>query len=184
LERTSPNANSNCNTVSGNNCLDRDSFAVRLGKHRRHINTNLEGRYRRLLLVEALPTGAKVLGLTNEAIQTDVELKLRLAGMRVVTESESFNEPGGPYIYVNLSLTDNAIAAHIDLNLAQNAQLERNNEFCVADTWHRGLTASNPTAQVIRNAIKDLGRHAVGCRLCNYDRAIPCWPSDDSTEWL
>jgi hypothetical protein len=38
------------------------------------------------VLVEYLPTGAKTLGLTEETIQTDVELKLRLAGMRVVTE--------------------------------------------------------------------------------------------------
>lgn len=46
------------------------------------------------VLVESLPPGANVIGLTKEQIQTDVELKLRMAGMRVTDETKP--NPGGP----------------------------------------------------------------------------------------
>ena len=36
------------------------------------------------ILIERLPKGADKLGLTKESIRTDVELKLRLAGIRVI----------------------------------------------------------------------------------------------------
>ena len=37
------------------------------------------------VVIEDLPSDALNLGLIRESIQTDVELKLRLAGMRIVT---------------------------------------------------------------------------------------------------
>ena len=49
------------------------------------------------VVVENLPPGASALGLTKDVIQTDVELKLRLAGMRVVTPGDSANLPGGQF---------------------------------------------------------------------------------------
>src|SRR6516164_5754387 len=80
-------------------------------------NRTLKGITAVNVLVEKLPSGAQVLGVTEEAIRTDVELKLRLAGMRVVTESESSDQPGSPFIYVLLEVTDSARAAHIELKL-------------------------------------------------------------------
>lgn len=53
------------------------------------------------VLVESLTDGAKGLGLTEEAIQTDVELKLRLAGIRIMTKEE-FLKSSSPYLYINV----------------------------------------------------------------------------------
>ena len=40
---------------------------------------------------------------SKEQIQTDIELKLRLAGIKVLTEEERYREPGYPYLYVQIS---------------------------------------------------------------------------------
>jgi hypothetical protein len=108
------------------------------------------------VLVEDLPNGAKVLGLTRESIQTDVELKLRLAGIRVVTDQEDLSLPGMPSLSVVVNLTESAKSASIDIELHQNAFLERNGQLVVdVTTWGTGGLAANPTAQDIRNYIKD-----------------------------
>ncbi|MGO9641717.1 MAG: hypothetical protein ACLP1Y_10475 [Candidatus Acidiferrales bacterium] len=109
------------------------------------------------VLIEDLPDGAKVLGLSGDAIQTDVELRLRLAGIHVVTQEEGLKLPGAPHLYVNVNLTDDARALGIDVQLAQNVLLERNSLFVPsAATWSKGFTGENPTAQIIRDRIKDL----------------------------
>ncbi len=111
-----------------------------------------------LVLVEDLDgDGAKTLGLTTGAIRTDVELKLRLAGMRVVTRVESFSLSGGPYLYINVNvLPSPSRTASISVELHQNTLLERNGERAIGvTTWDRGTLISNPNAQGIRNSIKD-----------------------------
>jgi len=76
---------------------------------------SLKGISAVFVLVEDLPEGAR-LGLTDETIQTDVELKLRLAGIRVVTREESFKQPGSPLFYVRVNLSDQARAASIEVS--------------------------------------------------------------------
>lgn len=106
--------------------------------------------------VANLSDGAKLLGLTKETIQTDVELKLRLAGMRVVTQEEDFKLPGMPFLWVYVNLTDVADAAHIQIELRQNAQLERNGERAISvATWRGGAVIANPSLQTIRDDVKD-----------------------------
>lgn len=57
------------------------------------------------VVIEELPETLKSkAGLTKEQLQTDVELKLRLAGIRVVPGlSEGYHIPGQPYLYVNIN---------------------------------------------------------------------------------
>jgi hypothetical protein len=116
----------------------------------------LEGITAVSVSVEKLPDSAKVIGLTADAIQTDVELKLRLAGMHVATEKEWLQLPGMPILYINVNLTNPALAASIDVMFKQNVRLERN-DMTVANisTWDRGTLLGNPTAQRIRDLIKD-----------------------------
>jgi hypothetical protein len=108
------------------------------------------------VLVEPPDDGAKTLGLTREAIQTDVELKLRLAGIRVVPKEEGIKLLGDPCLYVQVTVTNAARAANIEVELKQNALLQRNGDlvFGVA-TWDTGQVDQNATAQNIRDAIKD-----------------------------
>src|SRR5260370_9840270 len=56
------------------------------------------------VVVESLDD-AKVLGLEADTIRTDVELKLRLAGMRVVKEKEGIKFTGSPHVYVRTTWT-------------------------------------------------------------------------------
>jgi hypothetical protein len=109
------------------------------------------------VLIENLPDGAKVLGLTKESIQTDVELKLRLAGIRVLTPEEDYKVLGSPYLYVDLNLTNSAQAASIEVELHQDARLDLNGQPAIGvTTWDTGYLVSNPTAQGVRDRIKDL----------------------------
>jgi hypothetical protein len=120
-------------------------------------NATLKGIDAIYVVVEELPDGAKALGLTKEATQTDVELKLRLAGMRVVTKSEWFRLPGNPYLYVTINMTKGATAAAIAVALNQNVLLERNSAAASgATTWSKEGVLSNPDAQFVRDRTKDL----------------------------
>jgi len=108
------------------------------------------------VMVEDLPDSAKILNISKDAIQTDVELKLRLAGMRVVPEQEGERLLGSPVLYVNLNVADDGKAADIKVDMQQNALLERNKLWTPRiTTWSTGILVSNPTSERIRNLIKD-----------------------------
>jgi hypothetical protein len=108
------------------------------------------------VLVEDLPDGAKLLGLTGGSIQTDVELKLRLAGMRVVTSEEVFKIPGMPMLYVHVAVSKNGKASFTAVELQQNVLLERNSQSQVGvTTWDVSGIGLNLDAQDIRDQIKD-----------------------------
>jgi len=107
------------------------------------------------VLVEDVPEGAKVLGLTAESIQNDVELKLLLAGMGVATLKDGHTLPGRPRVYVRFTLTKGAAAASIQVELDQDAVLDRNAQHAPSVvTWYAGYLLANPTAQSIREEIK------------------------------
>jgi hypothetical protein len=55
------------------------------------------------VLVEPLYPVAERLGLSKDQITTDVELRLRKAGVRVLSEKEMQETPGLPFLYVNIN---------------------------------------------------------------------------------
>ena len=55
------------------------------------------------VIVEDTGPEAENLDLTKAKIQTDVEMRLRKAGVRVLTKNERFKTPGMPYLYVNVN---------------------------------------------------------------------------------
>jgi hypothetical protein len=121
------------------------------------VRATLKGITAVFVLVESLPDGAKKLGLSDETIQSDVELKLRLAGLRVVTVQEGLQVPGSPYLYVNLNVMDDAGAASIEIDFNQDATLERNGQHASGvTTWHKGMVVQLPSGQGTREHIKDL----------------------------
>ena len=118
---------------------------------------NLKGIDGVFVEVETLPNGASKLGLSEGMIQTDVEQKLRLAGLRVVTNQEGENLPGSPYLDVRLVATDPPEAAAIEISLNQNVTLERNSAFAPeVETWAKILVIANPSGQSVRDKIEDL----------------------------
>jgi hypothetical protein len=98
---------------------------------------------------------ARKMGLNQGVIETDVKLKLQLAGMRVVTAAEILTIPGSPILCVNVA-TLAPQAASIQIQLDQDAQLERNEEFAPGvTTWDATVVVANPTVHGIRDNIKD-----------------------------
>ena len=82
------------------------------------------------VLVEYLPDDVEREGLSREHLQRDIELRLRQAGLHVLTLTELANSPGAPYLYVAVypitgpSPSLNAYA--VALTLKQLVQLSRN----------------------------------------------------------
>jgi len=91
------------------------------------------------VLVEDFGDDDRRAGFDERTFQTAAELKLRLAGIKVLTEDEMLSTPGFPRLYVNvISMATEAdrIAPYgIDLELHQGARLERNGERANAATW-------------------------------------------------
>jgi hypothetical protein len=91
------------------------------------------------VIVEVLRPEAKKAGLTEAMIRSDTELKLRLAGIRVLTQDEALKEPGQPYLYLNATVRQtppNSWRFSVSVELVQNVRLIRNPAIVVqADTW-------------------------------------------------
>jgi len=104
------------------------------------------------VVIDLTDTG-KVSDLDKYTIRTDVELKLRAAGLRVLSEEEEAKAPGSPYLYLNVNLVGTAAA--VEIQLMQTARLVRNDEVAVGATWSQRSLSTNSTAPVVRGLIKD-----------------------------
>jgi len=114
------------------------------------------------VIVDNLKSDIEKDGLSTSTIQADVEQKLRMAGIKVLTEEEWIKEPGGPYLYVGVSSykRDTGLYAfHIEVELSQDVILSRKQDvLCPAVTWACiGLTGTVGAKKVngLRNKIKD-----------------------------
>ena len=121
------------------------------------------------VLVEYLPDDVEREGLSREHLTRDIEVRLRQAGLRVLTISEIANSPGAPYLYVAVypitgpSVNLNAYA--IGLTLKQLVQLSRNptTEF-FATTWEGPAPPSSlsaPRLLDIRARVSDAVRRFI-----------------------
>jgi hypothetical protein len=115
------------------------------------------------VLVEYLPDDVEREGLSREHLQRDIEVRLRQAGLHVLTISEIAKSPGAPYLYVAVypitgpSVNLNAYGS--GLTLKQLVQLSRNptTEF-FATTWESPAfpsSLSGPRVLDIRRSISD-----------------------------
>jgi hypothetical protein len=102
------------------------------------------------VLVEQMGDGAKAIGLFKEDLQTDVELRLRLAGIKVVTDSSA------PFLYVVPHVNPSATAADVGLELCETVTISRSKFIVGASTWEQRFLLANPSATDIRDAVKDL----------------------------
>lgn len=110
------------------------------------------------VLVESLEPEAERLGLTNNQIKTDVELLLRKAGIRVLTQEEMENTSGMPYLYVNVntSIGGGLIAYNISVELSEFVTLANGLQAfgVIWDTGRIGTVLTNNIRQ-IRDSIGD-----------------------------
>ena len=120
--------------------------------------------------IEGLKPGIEEAGVRTENIQTDVELKLRLAGIKVLTEEERLEELGKPFLYVNVNCEKSELGFHfylysISIELMQKIILVRElvaldfeRPAYYATTWRTrtaGLSGANKVV-AIRDIVKDM----------------------------
>ena len=98
-------------------------------------------------------------GLTRDQIKADVELKLRLAGIKVLTDAEWDEEIGRPWIFVQPTVFEMtqypAFLYSINIKVFQIARLIRTGEFDFVATWYRDFVGITSRLSRIRNTIKD-----------------------------
>jgi len=115
------------------------------------------------VLVENLRHADELRGLTVQDIRRDVELRLRMAGIKVLTEEEMLSTMS-PYLYVNVIVVPSRdrpglVVFAISCELKQMVTVTRDSSITtMAATWdtgEAGLVGSDNTDR-IRNHINDL----------------------------
>lgn len=108
--------------------------------------------------------GAESQGLTTEAIQRDVELRLRRHGIKVLTEEELLRMPGTPYLFVTVDFVGHAtdrptVGYIVEVSLKEAVLLSRDFDTIVVDaiTYHNYYfgTVGSMNIRQIRESVKD-----------------------------
>lgn len=115
------------------------------------------------LFVYGLKEDIEKYGLLKSQIITDVESKLRGAGIKILTAEERFETPGAPVLYVWAGVLKkpdiDLFNASFRVELQQHAVLKRDPSIlCNAITWHAwsvGLLVSSKDLQLVRKVIND-----------------------------
>jgi hypothetical protein len=100
------------------------------------------------VLVEQLAPEVEKEGLIKNQLQIEVELKLKMAGIKVLTKEECLKTPGEPYLYININVntakTESDIYPYsIDVLLMQKVSLLRDpKQTTYAVTWSTGGVGS------------------------------------------
>ncbi len=114
------------------------------------------------VFVQGTSKETKKTGLTMEQIQTDVEVKLKQVGIRVVSEEECARLAGSPVLYVNISARKRkqtaAFVYHIDVGLMQKVTLVREPEIrTMSITWNKGRLGHCPIKTFVKSARETVG---------------------------
>jgi hypothetical protein len=109
------------------------------------------------VIVEKFSERAERAGFDTGAIRTDVELRLRMAGIRVHSNEESAATPPAAFLYVNVASLQDApsqkAAFALTIHLKQVVVL-LNGKTTVAATWSTG-TVGYGDIRYVREALKD-----------------------------
>jgi hypothetical protein len=114
--------------------------------------------------VESIDPEVERAGLSESAIQTDAELKLRLAGITVLTREQWLRTPGNPWLYLNVNVhKDQLLDLYmfcIHLQFEQEVTLTSATRTMIsAPTWQaRGILGVVGIARlsVIRDDVRDM----------------------------
>jgi hypothetical protein len=111
------------------------------------------------VLIESLGPEEANIGLADDAVRTDVELRLKGAGLRVISpkEAKKIAVTDNTFLYVNVAVTSGGRAATVLAQFAQAAYVLRNSlPMGTAFTWTDVSTLSRPSLDSVRSEIKDL----------------------------
>ena len=115
----------------------------------------LKGFY---VLIEKLHDDIKQAGLTESILKTDVELKLRKAGIRVLTEDDMYLTPGTPYLHVSVNaFKSRSFVYCVKVSFRQDVILSRNRSVeTSAVTWIQSFLGISSDLRPIREVVSDL----------------------------
>lgn len=125
------------------------------------VLAGLGGMY---VVVEDFDLGAEEAGLTEEKVRGDVELQLRLAGIKVLSAEEGLATKSKAFLYVTVTTVKGELhqeyAGSVEVSLRERVYLAREPEtMTLAATWDKisiGLGSSDIAKSKIRESIKDL----------------------------
>jgi len=106
--------------------------------------------------------GIKELGITEEQIIEKMELKLRLAGIKIISREECLKTKGSPLLLISsdIYLRGDSFGYVIFITLNQNVLLERNTKLQTsAITWNHmsyGIIGKNNTSDKILKLIDEI----------------------------
>jgi hypothetical protein len=117
----------------------------------------LKGVY---VLVESPKPEAQRLGLTKGQIKTDIELRLRKAGIRMLTEKEWLGSPDNPHlsVTVNVITMGGSYSFMVQLYLSEAVTLARGNSVMgvIWQTYRIGIGNEQNTATKTREQVGDM----------------------------
>jgi len=120
---------------------------------------DLQGVY---VLVGKLNPEIEREGLTKHQIQTDVELRLRMAGIKVLSHEEALKMTGAPFLRISAHVVERKIVKSYIYNthveLCQDVYLVRKPEIKINDatTWSSSyLLGLTPDLDQIRARVRD-----------------------------
>ena len=116
------------------------------------------------VVVEDVRPDVERAGLTRQQLQTDVELRLRKAGMRVLTRAERLEMPGAPWLYIDVNValrSDPPVeltAFNIYVELKQEASLKTTGSLAIVSTWSVGAVGGGGSKRLanLRSTVRDL----------------------------
>lgn len=116
------------------------------------------------VLVENLPPEVEKEGITKNQLQIEVELKLREAGIKVLSREECLKTPGEPYLYININVntakTESDIYPYsIDVMFIQKVSLVRDpQQTTYSVTWSTGGvgSVSKQLMNPLRSSVSDI----------------------------
>ncbi len=129
------------------------------------------------VVVEELNAGVEQDGLTRSSLRSDVELKLRQAGIRVLTPIERSAMPGSPYLYLRIGTVRNRVSIygyHIVIELRQLVRLTRDSGVTTwAATWQSGGIVGTIGADKLSATVRENVQEEVDTFLGAYVAANP-----------
>jgi hypothetical protein len=139
--------------------LDSPVFAF----DNRLTRRTLQGLQGVIVVVASLGPEIKQDGLTEDQLRTDTELKLRMAGIKVLSNEELSITPGKPMMHVYITILKTKLNHYtlyvfsISLQIMQEASLARApNIKTAAITWLVDITGKTGELEDIRDSTKDL----------------------------
>jgi hypothetical protein len=138
------------------------AFVHRAGAEEPRINVkSLQGLTGLAVLVGKLSEDAKKINITNKDLQEIAELKLRMAGIKVLSREERLSTPGTPYLYLRISIKvtdDGFVYGSTKIQVEEEACLSRKQMCGAFITWDKGSIFSvgiDRANQFVKDAIHE-----------------------------